>query len=352
MVVLKVAVIGKDIKKVTTFFNKVITDKEKDGLVITIDRYENSLLFYSETESGKFGYILKCDIKGEVYKTKIFFSSLKNILKKYKQKDNIILELRNNQLKFNNDNGEENSCECLSINKSKDIIKLTDCPITVSKDLLSRAMDFNKVIAKQYDVDFCKKVYFDITNDTLIIKNINGISSIINKIAIKNSFKKLNLFAVNNNYISFICKWISTVKEDLLEISIINNKLYLKTESEFLFLPILQGEDIRHVCFCLSCFYKLNIDSKNFINLNTVKDEILSDIKETTNTDDKIYIIKKEFFETKKDISVSKSTFANLIKGVTEYTKGGFLKSSTYTPFILTEEYDDHNFQVIFNIIQ
>lgn len=333
---------GKEIKKIVPYFNKILTDKQKENGKFQLKIVENQMIFnFIESENLSIVYTVQseCDNHDGLL---FSYKDLSSTFSKIKVKDELDVSIEQNTLKVIINNQEERKAESVSNFTSTGTNVEYICQ-TTGYNLL-KSIEENKVFSGKGSMDYNNNLYFSLNENTLRIYNTNDIAIVLNTIQIENSKKKYK-FSIKNEYVSILYKWLTAIKNLNIKIALSNHFVFFITQNESLKVKIEKPQNLDII---INNFEKLNE-----LNFNTIYQEKLINIKNSI-IEESIKLDKENnilVLDIINQLSLDKKLFTEIIQVISEDSYINLIDNKIKTILITNiEEGIEH--KIIFNTIQ
>lgn len=339
---------GKVIKNVFPYFNKIITETQKQISAVEVKAMKNQLIFNLIGISDiSINYIIDND--GEDFDGLLFeYEALYAVFKKIKAKDDISFKPNQNILTISI-NGEDTSLISKINNESNESNEKSKAKLLyeTTEYNLFKCIEENKVLAESGSMDYNANIYFDVDDNVLNIYNTNDIAMSLNKIYIDENKNKCS-FAISNEYISILYKWINSIKNLKVQILLSDEFVFFKTRNEFLKLKrVLSYNDKIIENFEVISNMEFPIIDK--VKIYEVKKNILDEAN-VLDKDEEVLKLSKNFFNKGNDIKLNKKLFIKIINAVCEESIIGIV-DNPIKPIIILYQEEGINHKIIFNTI-
>ena len=338
--------IGKEIKKVFPYFNKIITATQKEKSLMEVKVVRGQLIFtLLESASLSIIYTISTDIND--FNGLLFdYKTLASAFSKVKAKDEVEITRDEHRLKI-----------CVN-DEEKYVVSTSESTVTGTKieficetteyNLL-KSIEENKVFSSRGSMEYNDNLFFSLKDDTLNIYNTNDIAMVLNSIKVENA-KGDFTFAISNDDVSTVYKWINAIKNLKIEIALSDTFVFFKTKNEALKLSRTQAHNFNAII--------KNFENVSNVKLNMVNEEKLINVKksifEEANKLDKennILVLGSDFKNHDENkISLAKKLFVETIKSVSEDSIIGLI-DNPLKPILITNVEEGLNHKIIFNTI-
>lgn len=262
-------ILGKDIKKVFPYFNKIITDTLKAKTVVEIKSFNKSLIFTLITEDKPFiAYSIDSDLdefNGLLFNYKDCVTALKPI----KAKDEVIIKYNHKDLEVEINGEVKSTISPISSSHVKTIIPTSICFVDLYK--LYKSIEENKYIANKGLLDYHNYLFIEVKDSNMMLFQTNDIALMINCFSINQVIKKNGTFVLSNNHISNLYKWLDAIKNTNIEVLISKEYIYFKTKNELIQFEIETVNKIKELTAQFNKMNELNFEYKTTIDIEEFK---------------------------------------------------------------------------------
>lgn len=337
---------GKEIKNVFPYFNKIITKTQEQNSVMEVKSVKGQLIFtLFESASLAISYTVKND--GEDFEGLLFnYRDVYNGFSKIKAKDEVSVSSDTHRLTITvNDEIRyvvSNSKSTMTGSKVNIVCKTTDY------DLL-KCIEESKVFSNRGSMDYNNNLFFNVKNNYLNIYNTNDVAMVFNKIRVEENHYN-EAFAILNENISTLYKWINAIKNLEITIALCDNFVFFKTENEVLKLMLVKPHNFDAIIRNFENVDNLDLVMRTEDKVSSVKSEIYAEANKLAK--DNNLLILSDNFTTANDsnIKVDKKLFLNIINYVSDDSNIGVIENPL-KPILISNEEEGISHKLIFNTI-
>lgn len=318
---------SKDLKKVSSFFNKIITNKQKQTSIVEVDS-NNDYLYFTLILNNDISISYKISNNNVIF-DKIFvnyeeLSKLFSSLKKY-DVINIIKEKNSLNVQINDVSNYLNSVPYSTFNLKED---KTFFICELNEFLLLKALEENKVLSSNNSENYKNNLFFSLSKNQLSLYSTNDIAICFNQIQTAKSKKDFS-FSIENKHISILYKWLNTIV-NAIKIFSSNNYIYFISDNSLIKISISSLYNLDDIIDCFYLFNQTQFNKKYTFNLLDVLDYISNELKCLDKNNQCLTL--NTTFNTNKDnmndfIYLDKSILKNIIDKVSEFSSISILNN-------------------------
>lgn len=339
---------GKLLKNVFPYFNKIVTATQKERSLIEV-KGENNQIIFTLFENAGSSIVYTVESEGSSFKGLFFeFKDLSSAFSKIKSNDDIEIVCDNYRMTLNIN--EETSYVVASTLKLNCVDEEGVLICQTTDYNLLKTIEEHKVFVSRGSMDYNNNLFFKLSDDNLSIFNTNDIAMVLNTINVKNTIND-NKFAIANEDVSTIYKWINAIKNLDISILLSNNFVYFKTKNESLKLSLTKINNIDTLIKGFDTFNNVELKMINEYTLSSVKKVIFEEANKI-DKEDNLLILSNSFDKVTDNniIGLDKRLFLNIIKAVCDDSKIGVLDNEL-NPIIITHNEEGLTHKIIFNTI-
>lgn len=337
---------GKEIKKVFPYFNKIITQTQKEKSLMEVKSVGGQLIFtLLESASLSIIYTITSDIKP--FNGLLFdYKNLSSAFSKIKAKDEVEVTRDGHRLKV-----RVNEEEKYIVSTSDSTITGTNvefiCEITEYN--LLKSIEENRVFSSKGSMEYNNNLFFNLKDDILNIYNTNDIAMVLNSMKVENA-KDDYTFAISNDDVSTVYKWINAIKNLKIEIALSDTFVFFKTKNEALKLARTQAHNFHAIIKNFENVSNLKLNMLNEEKLINVKKSILEEANKLEK-ENNVLVLGSDFKDHNENkISLAKKLFVETLKSVSEDSILGII-DNPLKPVLIANIEEGLNHKIIFNTI-
>ena len=209
-------ILGKEIKKVFPYFNKILTETLKAKTVVEIKSFNKRLIFTLITEDKPFiAYSIDSDLdefNGLLFEYKDCVTALKSI----KAKDEVVIKHNHKVLEVEINGEIKSTISPISTSNIKTITPTSICFVDLYK--LYKSIEENKYIANKGLLDYHNYLFIEVKDSKMTLFQTNDIALMINSFSVNQVIKKNGAFVLSNNHIPNLYKWLDAIKNTTIEV--------------------------------------------------------------------------------------------------------------------------------------
>lgn len=274
-------ILGKEIKKVFPYFNKILTETLKAKTMVEIKSCDKFLTFTLIIDEKPFiSYSIESDL--DEFNALLFhYKDCVTALKSIKAKDEVVIACESKALKVEINGEHHTNLSPISTSKLKTVSPTSICFVDLYK--LYKSIEENRYITNKGLLDYHNYLFIEVNNSEMTLYQTNDIALMINSFSVNQVIKKNGAFAISNNHLSNLYKWLVAVKNVSIEVLISKEYLYFKTENECIQFEFETVNQIKELIAQFSKMNEIKFEYKTTIDIQDLKNVTSAELEKIKN---------------------------------------------------------------------